>query len=116
MKALKAMLAIAVVVYVVIGLFKICPPYFHYMSFKDGVEQEARTAAYSLRDERAIRTDLDKLIIENQIPLKAEDMDVHKNGAAVSIKGDYTEHIDLPLHPFDLQFHVGADNNGTLIR
>lgn len=116
MKTFKAVLALVVILYVVIALFKLGPVYFHYMGFKDAIEQEARNAAYSQRDERAIRADLDKAIIEYQIPLKAEDMDVHKAGAAVSIKGDYTEHVDLPLHPIDLTFHVGADNNGSLIR
>ncbi len=116
MKSLKAIFALAVLLYVIVALFKLGPVYFNYMGFKDSIEEEARTAAYSQRDERAIRADLDKRIIEYGIPLKADDMDVHKAGTNVSIKGDYEVHVDLPLHPIDLKFHVGADNTGTLIR
>ena len=116
MKGLKAILALAVLLYIVVALFMLGPVYFNYMGFKDAVEQEARVAAYSQRDERAIRADLDRQITEYRIPLKADDMDVHKNGTSVTIKGDYNVHVDLPLHPIDLKFHVGADNIGSLIK
>jgi hypothetical protein len=114
MKTLKAVLAIAVLVYIVIALFMLGPVYINYMGFKDAVQEEARLGAYSQRDERAIRSDLDRKIMEYNIPVKAEDMDVHKAGTNVSIACDYTVHVNLPLHPIDLPFHVAFDSNGQI--
>ena len=114
MKTIKALLAIAVIVYIVIALFMLAPIYINYLGFKDAVLDEARLGAYSQRDERAIRNDLDRKIMEYNIPLKAEEMDVHKAGSNVTISCDYTVHVNLPLHPLDLPFHVAADNNGQI--
>jgi len=114
MKTLKAILAIGILAYLVIALFMLGPVYINYMGFKDAVQDEARRSSYNLSDERSIRVDLDRKIMEYNIPLKAEDMEVHKAGSNVSITGNYTVHVDLPLHPIDLQFHVGFDSSGQI--
>jgi hypothetical protein len=115
MKKLKALFAVAALIYIVAALFQLGPVYINYLGFKDSIQDEARIASYSQRDERAIRNDLDRKITEYSIPnLKAEDMDVHKAGSNVSIACDYTVHVPLPLHPIDLPFHIAFDSSGQI--
>ena len=45
---------------------------------------------------------------EFDIPLTSEQIKVVRNGAELTISGDYTIHVELPGYAFDLQFHPNS--------
>jgi len=110
MKQLKALLGLAVVLAAFYVAFKVMPPYYFQLQFQNEVEEEARQQSYSTKSEAEIRDIILRKAVENNIPATADQIQVRRNGAAVEINVDYVVHVDLPVYPFDLNFHVESKN------
>ena len=110
MKQIKSLIGIFVVVAAFYVAFKLMPPYYNQIQFQDAVEQEARSGSYSMRTEDDIRAAIMKKARENDIPVTAEMVKVQKVGNDVTVNVDYIVHVDLMVHPIDLNFHAGTKN------
>jgi hypothetical protein len=111
MKTLKALIGILVVVSVFYVGYRVVPVYFNYYQFQDAMESEARLQSYSTKTESDIRDSMWKKAQEYEIPLTSpEQIKVERTGNSVSISTQYTVHIDLPVHPFDLDFKPNSKN------
>lgn len=109
MKALRAFIGLFVVVAFFYVAWKVVPPYMNDYQFEDAVAQIAHEATFNYqRTEQDVKDAVGKKAAEFSIPLTAEQVHVSKNGQEVVITGDYSIHIDLPVHPFDLRFHVNS--------
>src|SRR5438270_4013624 len=102
MKQVKSLVGLFVVVAAFYVAFKLMPPYYNQLQFQDAVDQETRASSYNVKPEADIRDTILRSARENNIPITPEMIKVHKVGSDVTITVDYTVHVDLPLHPVDL--------------
>lgn len=109
MKALRAFIGLAIVVAFFYTAWKVVPPYMNDYQFQDAVAQIAHEATFNYqRTEQDVKDAVAKKAAEFDIPLTSEQVHVAKNGPEVIITGDYSIHVDLPVHPLDLRFHVNS--------
>lgn len=109
MKALRALFGLFLVVAVFYLAWKIVPPYMNDYQFEDAVAQIAHEATFNYqRTEQDVKDAVARKAAEMSIPMTAEQVHVARSGQEVIITGDYTIHIDLPVHPLDLRFHVNS--------
>jgi len=110
MNRLKALFGLFVVVAVSYTAWMVLPLYVNNYQFQDDIQNEALLNSYSNKTEQDIRNTLAKKAAEYGIPLKAEQINVQRNGPELSIWADYTVHVDLPGFPLDLRFHPATKN------
>jgi hypothetical protein len=109
MKTVRAILGLAIVVAFFYVAWRVVPPYMNDYEFQDSVAQIAHEATFNYqRTEQDVRDAVAKKAAEFGIPLSGDQIKVSRNGPEVIITGDYTIHIDLPVHPLDLRFHVNS--------
>ena len=111
MKQAKALFGI---LFIVVGIFlawKVLPYYYANMELQDFVESQARIESYSTHTEADIAEVMAKKAQELEIPLKADDFKVQKAGTDLTITADYNVHVDVPIHDFDMHFHVETKNH-----
>jgi hypothetical protein len=111
MKTLKALISLLIVVAVFFVGFKIVPVYFNYYQFQDAIEEEARIQSYTGKSENDIRETVWKRAQQLDLPIASpDDLKIERTGSSVSIETEYTVHIDIPIHPFDLNFKPNTKN------
>jgi hypothetical protein len=110
MDRLKALFGVALVVGTFYTAWMLLPPYISNYQFQDDVQNEALINSYNTKSEQEIRNTLAKKAAEYGIPLSADQINVQRNGADLSIWADYTVHVDLPGFPLDLNFHPATKN------
>ena len=110
MNRLKALFGLFLVVAAVYAAWMFLPPYISNYQFQDDLQNEALINSYSNKSDLDIRNTLAKKAAEYGIPLKAEQINVLRNGPELSIWADYSVHIDLPGFPLDLNFHPATKN------
>jgi hypothetical protein len=110
MRSVKALFGVLVVVAVFYSAWMLLPPYVNNYQFQDDIRSEALMNSYTSKSDQDIRNTLAKKAAEYDIPLRAEQINVQRNGAELSIWADYTVHVDLPGLPLDLKFHPATKN------
>ena len=111
MKTLKLLIVFAVIGAAAYVGVLVVPVYWSYYQFQDAVESEARIQTYTQKSEAEIRDTMWKKAQQLDLPLaKAEDIKVERAQGSVSISTAYTVHIDIPVHPFDLNFQPQSQN------
>ena len=109
MKQIKALLGLFLCAAFFYTAWKVVPPYLNDYEFQDAVGQIAREATFNHQiTEDVIRERVAKKAAEFGIPLTQEGVHITNNGPEVVVTGDYVVHIDLPIHPFDMNFHVNS--------
>ena len=110
MNRLKAFFGLFVVVAAFYTAWMLMPPYVNNYQFQDDIRNEALINSYSNKSDQDIRNTLVNKAAEYGIRLKAEEINVQRNGPELSIWADYTVHVDLPGFPLDLRFHPATKN------
>jgi hypothetical protein len=111
MKSLRGIVALAIVVAVFYVGFKVVPAYFDFYQFQDAIEEEARINSYTGKSVNDIRETVWKKVQQLELPLTSpDDLKIERTGNSVSIQTEYTVHIDVPIHPFDLKFEPNTKN------
>ena len=86
------------------------PPYIHNYEFQDDLDDIARVNSYT----RKTDDDIKALVIQKAdnlgIKLKEETISVTRAGDGLGITVHYTVHVDLILHPIDLDFTANSLN------
>jgi hypothetical protein len=110
MKALRAIFGIVFIVAVVVAVVRLVPPYFNNYQLQDAITDEARMNTYTPKTAEQMRETIWRKCKELDIPVTREQVNVQRDGQAVTISLDYTVHVDLPGYPVDLQFHPSSKN------
>jgi hypothetical protein len=111
MKSLRGIVALVIVVAVFYVGFKVVPVYFDFYQFQDAIEEEARINSYTGKSVNDIRETVWKKVQQLELPLTSpDDLKIERTGNMVSIQAEYTVHIDVPIHPFDLKFQPNTKN------
>lgn len=111
MKTVKLIAVVVVVGAAFYLAYLVAPVYWSYYQFQDAIESEARIQSYTGKSEADMRETVWKKAKQLEIPLNsAEEIKVQRNGSVVAIATQYTVHIDVPVHPFDLNFNPSTQN------
>jgi len=111
MKTLKLLIVFAVIGAAIYVGALVVPAYWSYYQFQDAIESEARIQTYTQKSEADIRESMWKKAQQLDLPLtKAEEIKVERAQGGVSISTAYTVHIEIPIHPFDLNFQPQSQN------
>ncbi len=110
MKTLRTLLGVLILVGAVYVGYRLIPPYFNHYQFQDVVESEARMNTYGgvRKSEDDIRAGIIRKAADLDIPLRPEQITIDRSGADCVITADYTIHVDLPVHPVELDFHTSS--------
>ena len=95
-------------------LWKILPPYIQEYEFQQEIQSIARNNEYSPLDERGIRDQVRRKIIDIGVPIDPEVVVIQKVATDVTIGVNYTVHIDAVFHPFDLDYHPATKNGDKI--
>ncbi|MGZ4816531.1 MAG: DUF4845 domain-containing protein [Terriglobales bacterium] len=114
MKTLKLLIVFAVIGAALYLAYLVAPVYWNYYQFQDAIESEARIQSYTGKSEADMRETVWKKAKQLELPLNsADDIKVQRNGSFVAISTQYTVHIDVPVHPFDLNFTPSTQNKAA---
>ncbi len=114
MKTLKALIVFGIIGAAVYVTYLVAPVYWNYYQFQDAIAEEARINSYTPKSETDMRDAVWKKAQQLDIPLgKPEEIRVQRAGTTVMITTEYTVHIDVPVHPFDLKFTPSTQNKAA---
>lgn len=106
-KGLIGLLVVAAGFYVAWNLI---PPYFHNYQLQDDLDDLARRNSYTMNSE----DDIKQLVIQkaqaNDISLKENQVSVSRGGNGLSISVKYSIHVEMMVHPMDLDFTANSYN------
>src|SRR5437879_3865498 len=95
MGRIKALLGIAVCVTVLYLGWMIIPVYMSFYQFQDSIVTIAKYSATSITTDEQIHDEVVKKAKEYDVPIRSEDVKVHREGNAVSISADYVVVLDF---------------------
>ncbi len=111
MKHLKSLLGLAVVVGAFYMAFLLIPIYYNNYSFQDELDNQARQASYSNSvTDQDVQDILAKKAKELEIPLKAEQIHVARNGNEITITTHYSVSVHTPFKDFEINFDPSTKN------
>src|SRR5690242_18305770 len=110
MRKLKALTGIMIVV----SAFYICcnmiPPYLYNYQLQDALDDIARKNSYTSLSEDDIKKQVITKAESENIPLKEDQVTVTRGRDGVGISVKYHVHVDMVVHPVDLDFTASSIN------
>jgi hypothetical protein len=110
MEKLKALIGVMIIVGGFYVAWNLIPPYFHNGQFQEELDDVARHASYTnIGDD-----DLKQKVIEKaksmDILLKDDQVIITRGGGGLAITVNYRVHVDMLVHPTDLDFTANSLN------
>jgi hypothetical protein len=110
MAKLKGFIAIGVVVAAFYVAWNVIPPYFNNYQLQDALDDIARKNSYTgLSDDDIKKTVVTKASSED-IKLREDQVVVTRTQDGLGISVKYQVHVDLVVHPVDLDFTANSLN------
>ncbi|HEV2963147.1 MAG TPA: hypothetical protein VG649_15055 [Candidatus Angelobacter sp.] len=94
--------------------WNLIPPYFNNKQFQDDLDDIARIDSYSRRSDEDVRGSVIKKAEERGISLKGDEITVSRISSGIAISVHYRVHIDMILHPVDLDFTADSMNRRNI--
>lgn len=110
MDKLKGIIALVVVVAVIYVAWNVTPPYFYNYQFQDDLDDIARRNSYVNKNEDDIRDLVIKKAASDSITLREDQVTITRGADGVGITVRYRVHVDMILHPVDLDFSANSYN------
>ena len=86
------------------------PPYFHNYQFQDDLDDVVRINSYLARSDDDIKQQVIKRAQNQDINLKEDQVIVTRGGEGLGISVRYRIHVDMLLHPVDIDFTANSKN------
>ncbi len=86
------------------------PPYFNHYNFQDGLDDIARKETYNGAKDDDIKQMVVLKAKSMDIPIKEDQVTVSRNGNNLGISVKYHVHVDMVVHPVDLDFTANSLN------
>jgi len=102
-----ALLVVAAVIYVA---WSMIPPYWNNYQFQDTLDDVARRNSYTQVTDDGIKEIVINKAQSNNISLKAEDITISHTVDGLGISVHYKIHVDMIVHPVDLDFVATSMN------
>ena len=110
MGKLKAIIGFLVVFGGIYVGWKLIPPYFHNYEFQDDLDEIARRNSYTQKTDDDVRAVVIQQAGSLDIPLKEDQIAISRGGDGMGISVHYRIHVDMIVHPMDLDFTVNSVN------
>jgi len=110
MEKLKGIIAILVVAAIVYVAWSVIPAYWYNYQFKDDLDELARRLSYTNKSDEDIKDMVIKKAASDNVVLRDDEVTVTKAGAEVSLSVKYRVHVDIIVHPVDLDFALVSYN------
>ena len=86
------------------------PPYFHNYELQDDLDDLARKMSYLNKPDDEVKESVIAKAKSMDIPLKEEQVAVSRGGDGISIQVQYRVHVDMVVHPMDIDFAAKSFN------
>ena len=110
MGKVKGLIGVLLVVGGFYVAWNVIPPYFHNYQLQDDLDDVARRHSYT----SASDDDIKKLVIskaqDDSVRLKEDQITVTRTASGLAISVRYRIHVDMILHPVDLDFAANSLN------
>ena len=110
MGKLKAIIGFLVVFGGLYVGWKLIPPYFHNYEFQDDLDEIARRNSYTQKTDDDVRAVVIQQASSLSIPLKEDQISISRSADGMGISVHYQVHVDIIVHPMDLDFTVNSVN------
>ena len=107
---LKALIILLIVVGGIYVAWEMVPPYIAHYQFQDELDDIVRHNSYTNRSDDDVRQTVIKKANEMGIPLKDEQVTITRPSQGLGISVQYRIHVDMLLHPVDLDFIAKSIN------
>jgi hypothetical protein len=107
LKGLLALVLVAVSIY--LG-WELLPPYLHKYEFQDDLDEIARRNSYTQKTDEDLQTLIIQKASSLDIPLKPDQITITRTGDGLGISVHYQVHVDMVMHPVDLDFVANSIN------
>jgi hypothetical protein len=109
MSTLRSLIGLLLVVAALYAGWQIAQPYYANFQFEEAIEDAARAGTVDAqRSEQDILNEVLNHAQELKVPIKSEAVQVQRINNEVLVWGEYTVHVDLPIHPIDLHFQPAS--------
>ena len=106
-KGMFGLLVIAAGFYVA---WNMIPPYFHNYQLQDDLDEIARKSSYTNKSDDDVKAMVIKQAATNDIRLKEDQVTVSRAGDGIGISVKYSVHVDMMVHPMDIEFSSNSFN------
>lgn len=110
MDKLRAIIGFLIVFAGIYVGWKMIPPYFHKYEFQDDLDEIARRNSYTQKTDDDVRAMVIQDAHSNDIPLREDQITISRSVDGMGISVHYRIHVDLLVHPVDLDFIVNSVN------
>lgn len=90
--------------------WNLVPPYFNHYQFQDDLDDIARRNSYTVRNDDDVKQIVISKAKSEDIILKEDQIVVTRNGDGLGISVHYRVHVDMAIHPVDLDFTANSMN------
>jgi uncharacterized protein DUF4845 len=110
MGKIKGLIGLLVVVAGFYVAWNLIPPYFNNYQLQDTLDDVARRHSYTTASDDEIKKIIITKAQDNNITLKEDQISVTRTGNGLGISVKYRIHVDMILHPMDLDFAANSLN------
>jgi len=107
LKGIIALLVVAALIYVAWSLI---PAYWYNYQFKDDLDELARRLSYANKSVEDIKDMVIKKAASDNVTLREDEITVNNSGPEVGLTVKYRVHVDMIVHPVDLDFTLVSYN------
>jgi hypothetical protein len=110
MGKLKGLIGIVIIVGFFYVAWNLIPPYFNNFQLQDALDDIARKNSYTTASEDDIKKQVVLKADTEDIKLKEEQVAVTRTRDGLGISVKYRIHVDMVVHPVDLDFTANSLN------
>ncbi len=110
MGKLKGFIGIVIVVGAFYVAWNMVPPYFNNYQLQDALDDIARRQSYTSTSEDDIKKIVVSKAAAEDITLKEDQVAITRTGSGLGITVHYRIHVDMVMHPVDLDFTANSFN------
>lgn len=114
MKELKSILAVTALLVGGFVLYKVVPAYWNNYELGQMISEQAIYFTNYPKSDEEIRMTVAQKAQDYDVPLAPEQVDIARTPGTLSISVDYKVRVDLPGHPFDLNFRNSTTNRDVM--
>ena len=95
-------------------MYKVLPVYWSDFKLGQMLDEQAIAYTYTTTSEQEIANSIADKARNLGVELSPDQITVKRSPGQLAITVDYTVHIDLPIHPVDLNFKTAANNHNVM--
>jgi Domain of unknown function (DUF4845) len=110
MGKIKGLIGLLIIASGFYAAWNLIPPYFHNYQLQDDLDDIARRSSYTMKSDDEVKQMVLQKAQNNDVALREDQIMVSRGGDGISIAVKYEVHVDLAVHPVDLDFNIKSYN------